>query len=576
MAATAVAADELQRKLISQVQPLINKQATPGVTGYSAPETIMPPPAPGAPAAPMPAQPKPPAGGTPETSAQAPAPVPGMGGSTPGATIYPIQQQAQAMLSQVRPTTRMDATTPAPAASAPAPAPAAPPAPNSPAPAAPVQADPSVQQREQQLLAAGYKKMPDGSFFLDMGNGEGRTEQASMPVGAITGQWAGGYLGSADAGGMSQFYGGKQTNEGELSAIGMTTPLSEQEMASQTYQSMPPDYWNMLRERGLLPVATTGGPRLPGGGDVLGRPIVGGDAVVDPGSGTGTNPRPTNPPADVGGTNQGSGSSSSRGIPPGAGPSAATHLGGSGSANEDRRTFSPGDDLRFSVIDPGTFSPSADSTRARGLTMSALENAMTGPDRGQIAQDRYGLLLEDLAREEARSTRDIGRKNAAWGTLGSGMVTTDLADMGTEFQRLRVRGAQELGLDTADREVADRIARANLGSNVGSMFGNEDLDQAGFLQSQRNELRGERGYQYGVGRDAVADKESEGRYNEYLQNSRFSRSMQILDMMERADASADPIAALQSYEASLRAQGDHSTADEIAEQIARRRQSQGR
>jgi len=582
----ALSAQDPRRNLIDQVQPLISKTTTPGVAGYSAPQPIEQPPA----AQPGAAPPKPPAGGTPTTPGAAPAaPVPGMaGGATTAAPMYPIQQQAQAMISQVRPTTR-SVTGGAPLAPA-APA-TAPPgatdqgggnvAPTSiPVPTREEQhknqqvqgwvVDPVTGQavpasQANQVLGQQNQTATMGSFGY--GNPNQRFTQTRGPDGQLSYNVQPGYAQLTDRTGAHYFV--NQSNAAAIQAAMDSNNQNEFDrlMALDTAQN-PSN--NSYARGGVVPpsVQQQAQTVVSAGG---GRPILGGDAVVDPGSTTGQSPRPTTPPADVGGTNQGSGSSSSRGIPPGAGPSAATNLGGSGSANEDRRTFGPGDDLRFSVIDPGTFSPSSESQRARGLTMGALENAMTGPDRGQIAQDRYGLLLGDLKREEARSTRELGQKGAAWGIMGSGMMTTDLADMGTEFQRLRVRGAQELGLDTADREVADRIARANLGANVGSMWGNEDLDQAGFLQSQRNELRGERGYQYGVGRDVVADKESDARLSEYMKNSSFSRKMQLLDMISRADASADPVAALQAYEASLREQGDHQTANEIAANIARRR-----
>lgn len=156
-------------------------------------------------------------------------------------------------------------------------------------------------------------------------------------------------------------------------------------------------------------------------------------------------------------------------------------------------------------INAGSYDTGPEAARARQLSMGALENVMTGPDRGAIAAARLAQFDRQSAPALQQQFTDVGRRAAALGRLGSGMTTSNLGDIFTAHQGQRNDLQERLALASADQELGDRMGRLNAASGFGGQLRGEDLGEAGFRQGLRGEQRGERGYQYGVNRDNRED-----------------------------------------------------------------------
>ncbi|UOF79587.1 hypothetical protein [Caudoviricetes sp.] len=123
--------------------------------------------------------------------------------------------------------------------------------------------------------------------------------------------------------------------------------------------------------------------------------------------------------------------------------------------------------------------PGADVGKARGMTMSALESAMNGPDRMKLAGDAYDSLLARSEPQFAAAQRSLGQKAAALGRAGSGMVNTELADLGTARERELSTARKELATSAAQQTLADRLALTNAAQGVAQGFAGDDRADAG-------------------------------------------------------------------------------------------------
>lgn len=117
----------------------------------------------------------------------------------------------------------------------------------------------------------------------------------------------------------------------------------------------------------------------------------------------------------------------------------------------------------------------ADTTGARGLTLQALEAAMSGPERVQLAQDAYDQFVERSQPQFDQDQRALGQRATALGRTGSGMVNSEFADLGTARERELSLARRELSTETAGQTLGDRLARVAAGESVSNSFGNLDL-----------------------------------------------------------------------------------------------------
>lgn len=105
---------------------------------------------------------------------------------------------------------------------------------------------------------------------------------------------------------------------------------------------------------------------------------------------------------------------------------------------------------------------------------------MEGPDRAELAADALRLFEERQGEERQAGIQDIGRSAASLGRIGSGVTTSQLGDLELQLGRERNRMEQALAGDAAGQTLADQLA-------------------------QRQELRGERGFQSEQERQAMQD-----------------------------------------------------------------------
>lgn len=203
-------------------------------------------------------------------------------------------------------------------------------------------------------------------------------------------------------------------------------------------------------------------------------------------------------------------------LPPGLptpNPGPPPDIAGAAGPPEAISDFGPGNDLRYSQINPVD---NARLTRLNDLVDQSTGRIASSPDITQAGLDKLKLLEDQTAEARTLGSRDIGRDAARLGRLGSGVVTTDLGNLEDRLQTNLSRARTGLASDLTMQEAADR--RANTG--VLATLQDQLFGQGA---AKRNELRGERGYEYGVGTDAYNRAVQQRQLEEDLKNSQFGR-----------------------------------------------------
>lgn len=182
--------------------------------------------------------------------------------------------------------------------------------------------------------------------------------------------------------------------------------------------------------------------------------------------------------------------------------------------------FGPGDDLRFTQINP---MDDARTSRLSDLVEGAAGRIGGAPDITQAGLDKLKLFEDETADARRLGTQEIGRRAAALGRVGSGMVTTDLGNLEDRLQTRLARERAGLAADLTMQEAGDRRANAGvLGTLQDQIFGQG--------AQRRNELRGERGYQYGVAGDAENAAIRRRLIEEDLRDRSFGRNVQAAQL----------------------------------------------
>lgn len=210
--------------------------------------------------------------------------------------------------------------------------------------------------------------------------------------------------------------------------------------------------------------------------------------------------------------------------------------------------------------DTSAFQGGPEAQQARGLTMQALQSLFNGPDRASLAADALGIFDERSAEAQQLALRNAGNAAAKFGRLGSGNVATSIGDYELARNRDRDLLQRDLALNAAQQTMADRQAQLSGALGVGDQMFGQDLQGAGFgldralseygvrgdqlgrlagLENQqfgqglsnRQELRGERDYQYSLSRDAMGDRLNEVLLEDQLLNSSFGRDQRRLESL---------------------------------------------
>lgn len=233
-----------------------------------------------------------------------------------------------------------------------------------------------------------------------------------------------------------------------------------------------------------------------------------------------------------------------------------------------QQAFGPGNDLRFQQINPvaserqqqtagqvdqarnavsgaAGYTPASDTARARQLTSQGLES-LQGPDRTQLARQALDQFVADQNIAYGQRTQDVGRNAAAFGRIGSGMAADDVQRLGRSREQELIAEQGRLARDTASQQLSDRQAQLDAARGVSSDFAGQDLNAADFNRSGRlstlnalsglegqqygqdasNQaaLRGERGYQSGVGQQAIDNAARQQDMESAAQQSEFNRN----------------------------------------------------
>lgn len=176
--------------------------------------------------------------------------------------------------------------------------------------------------------------------------------------------------------------------------------------------------------------------------------------------------------------------------------------------------FGPGNDLRYTQVNP-VDSPRL--TKLQDIVDQATGKLSSAPDLTQAARDTMANLEASIGRDRELGLRRIGQSAAKFGRLGSGMVTTDVGNLEDVLRQRELEAERGLSADVAQADAANRRA------NLSALSGLED-QLFGQGSAKRGELRGERAYQYGVGRDALSDRVLQAELADRLTNSAFDRA----------------------------------------------------
>lgn len=179
----------------------------------------------------------------------------------------------------------------------------------------------------------------------------------------------------------------------------------------------------------------------------------------------------------------------------GAAPAVMPVGGSNGYANLSG--FGPGNDLQGTTIAP-----------------------VSGPDRAALASKALSIFDQQNAAPFQGQIRQIGQAAAKFGRIGSGMVNTNLADLGTALGQQRSVLEQALALDAAQQQLADQAAL-------------------------RGELRGERGYQAGQAQQAVQNYVTQQQLTSDLMSSDLNRRLAAMNAILSASTTGayDPVQA---------------------------------
>ncbi len=177
--------------------------------------------------------------------------------------------------------------------------------------------------------------------------------------------------------------------------------------------------------------------------------------------------------------------------------------------------FGPGNNLIGTQFNP---------TASEGLqgvqqdVFSDLEGLRTGPSRAELASQAFNQIQEGSAPRFQSELRDVGRRAAALGRIGSGVTTSELGDVQVTRERDLDRLRRGLSTDAAGRELEDRFRQLGATQGVsGQLFGQE--------QSQRGELRGERGFQTALDQQGIQNRVQQKQLEEALLSGQVGRNL---------------------------------------------------
>lgn len=179
-----------------------------------------------------------------------------------------------------------------------------------------------------------------------------------------------------------------------------------------------------------------------------------------------------------------------------------------------------------------------DTNALRNQLSGGLNSLYTAPDRGELAAKQFALLQEQAAPQFAQQVRQLGNSTAAFGRMGSGLVNSQLADLGTAAATSRDQNARQLALDAAGQTMQDRLNRvgatqsglgalAGLDTGLNSSFNDNRLNtyDRNFARDQFANQNALAGANFNAGRD---DARNAALFNS--QNANANNALQAAGM----------------------------------------------
>lgn len=176
------------------------------------------------------------------------------------------------------------------------------------------------------------------------------------------------------------------------------------------------------------------------------------------------------------------------------GLSAYTGGGGSGgaAAHADTSALNAGIDQSNQYVG-SQFADAADTQKLRAQTAAQYEKSLNAPNRASLGAENLALYEERSLPGYEQALRATNQKNAAMGRRGSGLVTSELADLGAVREKDISQQRRQLAADAAGQTLNDNLNLTNAGLGLTQGFGAEDragvatrLGQAGQLTANAN------------------------------------------------------------------------------------------
>lgn len=160
---------------------------------------------------------------------------------------------------------------------------------------------------------------------------------------------------------------------------------------------------------------------------------------------------------------------------------------------------------------PSTFGSSVvPGNDARLSSIQGMLDKSTGDLANTDRRSMLSTLLNNFDQQQGEADsnayRASGRASAAFGRIGSGMAAQDVNQIARQSMGDRNRYRSQLAADTIDKEIGDRFSKTGLFSGLAN-------DAYGQGLGNRNELRGERGFNYGVNQDYIGQQNNNRNFN---------------------------------------------------------------
>lgn len=176
----------------------------------------------------------------------------------------------------------------------------------------------------------------------------------------------------------------------------------------------------------------------------------------------------------------------------------------------------------------GGFGYSGDTSSARGASSAQLDALLNNtPDRAQLANDTYNLMLERAQPGEKAEDRRLAQQTAALGRVGSGMFNSSQMDLATQRELTRDQARRELATNAAQQSLSDQYNKLQAAQGLAGDMASWDLGAGGLNaqyaqmglnerdaafrrlsgldQNAFNNLTNMAGFEYGMARDARGD-----------------------------------------------------------------------